>query len=140
MSENLPAESKTFEQKMKDRIKDSIGDLLSDEDIKKLVDKGMQDVFFTRSRIKDPRDYYKTIDGPTLLEEILKECVQPTVNKVVKEYVDEHPEEVMIAVKEVISMGMSGAMIRSMDMIFNSQIMQLQTNIQNQMSQIRRPI
>jgi hypothetical protein len=127
----------SFEEKMKARIKDSIGDLLSDEDIKKLIDKGLQDVFFTKPRIKDPRDSYKMIDGPTMLEDIIKTCIQPAVEKVVREYVAEHQEEVFTNVQAVVSQGLGTAMFRSIDSMFSSQLLNMQSSIQNQLQNMQ---
>jgi hypothetical protein len=126
--------AKSFEEKMKERIKDGIGDLLSDDDIKKLIDAGMQDTFFKPSKIKV--NAYDHKDGPTLLQSIIQENLQPAVDKAVKEYINEHPEEVMAAINDCISGGMAKALLRSIDSTFSLQLWQLKDSIQNQLNTV----
>ena len=44
---NEIATTKSFQDRMKDKIREGIGDLLTDDDLKVLIDKGIDDVFFT---------------------------------------------------------------------------------------------
>ena len=44
--ENQLAPAKTFQERIADRIRESIGDLITDEDLAEMVTRGIDDVFF----------------------------------------------------------------------------------------------
>lgn len=48
--------AKTLQERVGERIRDQIGDLLTDEDLKKLVDTALHEAFFTRTPI--PKRHY----------------------------------------------------------------------------------
>lgn len=126
------AENKTFEEKMKDRIKESIGDLIGDDDLKKLLDAAMHDVFFKPSKIRVNSYDYK--EGPSFLQEIVKEEMEAKVRDVVKEYVNTHEDEVNKIINDVVSEGVGTAMIGAMNQLFRNQLFAFQTNITQQLS------
>ena len=125
-------ENKTFEEKMKDRIKESIGDLIGDDDLKKLLDAAMNDVFFKPSKIKINSYDYK--DGPSFLQEIVKEEMEGKVRDIVKEYVNSHEDEVNKIINDVVSEGIGVAMIKAMNILFQNQLYAFQGNIANQLA------
>ena len=125
-------ENKTFEEKMKDRIKESIGDLIGDDDLKKLLDAAMNDVFFKPSKIKINSYDYK--DGPSFLQEIVKEEMEGKVRDIVKEYVNSHEDEVNKIINDVVSEGIGIAMIKAMNILFQNQLYAFQGNIANQLA------
>ena len=86
------AKSQTFEQKMKTRIRESIGDMLSDEDLEKMVERSLEEVFFNER--KNPNGGFHAKPLPPLLHEIVKELLEPEVQKAVVKYIKKNPKEV----------------------------------------------
>lgn len=125
-------ESKTFEEKMKERIKESIGDLIGDEDLKKLLDAAMYDVFFKPSKIKV--NSWDTKDGPSFLQEIVKELMEVKVREAIQEYVNTHADEVNKTIDDVVAEGVGSAMIKAMHTLFQKDLWTLQSNIANTLS------
>ena len=90
--ENALVEKKTFQEKMADRMREGIGDLMSDEEIKKLVERGIEEVYFT-SYTTMGRDRYSGRDRtirheaiiPTLAKEIYKDIVTEKAREYLKE-------------------------------------------------------
>lgn len=130
----------SFEDKLKTRIKESIGELVSDEDLKKLVDRGLEETFF-QLRPNPAKGYYSSSGVPDklppLLQEILKESLQPIVTKCVNEYISNHKEDVLKEVNNVINLGMGEALVKAITSQFSSQMLLFQSNIQNQLNGMR---
>ena len=128
--------AQTFEQKMKARIKEGIGDLISDEELSKMVTRSMEEIFFTPK--KNPKkDYYNSREPdtvPPLIHEIVQQCLQPAVNSAVNDYVKTHSEEVLQEINKVVTAGVGNALITAMNMQFQSQLFTFQTNLVNQLS------
>ena len=122
----------TFEEKMKKRIKESIGELITDEELGKLVRKSVDQVFFEPTRIKS--GFYDTKEGPSLLNGLIKELLTPQVKEAIQQYINDHPEEIIKAVKEVLAVGMGGALLNAFNSQFQGQLFTLQSNIENMMA------
>jgi hypothetical protein len=111
MTEELD-KPKTFEQKMYERIRDSIGDLMSDKDLKKLVDSAVQKAFFEeRTETRN----YNTISKPSWMVEKMTELLRDNVTAAVKEWIEAHPDEVTKAINEAIAKGMFGLVVSYFD-------------------------
>lgn len=124
-------ENKTFEEKMKARIKESIGDLIGDEDLKRLLDSAMQDVFFKPSKIKINSYDYK--DGPSFLQEIVKELMEPIVREQIKQYINTNQDTVDKVIGEVVQEGVGMSMVKAMHSLFQQDLYTLQNNIHNRL-------
>lgn len=128
--------AQTFEQKMKSKIRDSIGDLISEEELSKMVTRSMEEIFFT-PRKNPKKDYYNSREPdtlPPLIHEIVKECLQPAVNTVVNDYVKTHSDEVLQEINKVVTAGVGNAMITAMNTQFQNQLNTFQINLINQLS------
>lgn len=128
--------AQTFEQKMKTKIRDSIGDLISEEELSKMVTRSMEEIFFT-VRKNPKKDYYNSREPdtlPPLIHEIVQQCLQPAVNSAVNDYVKSHNEEVLQEINKVVTAGVGNAVVTAMNMQFQNQLLTFQTNIVNQLS------
>jgi ATP-dependent 26S proteasome regulatory subunit len=98
--------SKTFQDKMFERIRDQMGDLLTEEDLKKMVDAAMQKAFF------DPiieRNSYGSVtnpNGPSAFVKMIEKLMTEQVGKEIRVWLDAHPEEVTKALTESLEKGM----------------------------------
>jgi len=126
---NAITENKTFEERMKDRIKDSIGDLITDEDLTKLVNRGIEDVFFKKTRIKKGYDYE---DGPALIESIVKELLEEKIRIFAQQYVSLHEKEVVEAINKVAKEGAGNAVLAAISSAFSRQLYMFENNIRQQ--------
>lgn len=119
----------TFEEKMKDRIRESIGELITDEDLSKLVHKSVDEVFFKPTKIQ--HGVYHDEEGPSLLNGLIGELLTGQVREAVNQYIKEHPDEVIKAVKEVLSRGMANALLSALNAQFQGELWDLQQNIES---------
>jgi hypothetical protein len=129
------ATNESFETKMKNRIRDSIGDLLSDEDLDKMVRRGLEEAFFTK-RTKKTSGYPYQEETTSLMHEIVTELLQPAVEKSVNNYLVEHQEEVKEIIERVVTLGIGNATLKAMDYNFNGALSMLQGNINNQLQSL----
>lgn len=120
----------SFEEKMRARIRESIGDLISDEDLKKLLDKAIQENFFTEKIITNQ---WGREDGrkPALLVGIVKELLTERMTAVVAQWLKDNDEEVKKTMDEVVKLGVGGAYISALNGHFSNQLLTLQASIQS---------
>jgi len=133
-------ESKTFEQRMKERIRDSIGDLISDEDLTKMVDRSLEEVFFKPRPNPKHAAYYNSGEPatiPPLLHELVKEVMESQVQLAIKEYIGSHTEEVNAIIQKVVQEGIGAAVLGAMNSMFSHQLSNFQANITNQFNNYR---
>jgi hypothetical protein len=133
-------ESKTFEQRMKERIRDSIGDLISDEDLTKMVDRSLEEVFFKPRSNPKYTSYYNCSEPatiPPLLHELVKEVMESQVQAAIREYIGSHTEEVNAIIQKVVQEGSGTAILKALDNMFSYQLSNFQANITNQFNNYR---
>ena len=125
MSEEL-ANPQTFEQRMKDRIKESIGELISDEELSNLVGEGIKETFFKERTVKE--GYHSEIKPP-LMVEILQPILREQVNEAVKLWLVENNEKVAEIVENLMSIGMGEMVIKAINLNFQQSLWSFQNNI-----------
>ena len=136
MSEHQIQVSQTFEEKLKSRIKESIGELVTDEDLSKLVHKSIHEVFFgLRSNPKYKAHVYGSTESqylPPLLNEIVYDLLKDTMSKAVDEYMKNNSEHIDKVIAQVIEQGAGDLMLKAISRAFESTLMTLQTNLTTQ--------
>ena len=133
-------ESKTFEQRMKERIRDSIGDLISDEDLTKMVDRSLEEVFFKPRPNPKYASYYNAGEPatiPPLLYELVKEVMEANVQAAVREWIGSNQEAVNAIIQKVVQEGSGTAILKALDNMFSYQLSNFQANITNQFNSYR---
>lgn len=131
---NSIATSVTFEDKMRDRIRDGIGDLITDDELNKLIQRGIEETFFKKKTIKKG---YDTIEGKSFIEEMLLESLQPRMRSSIDEWVKSNSDLVAKSVEAVITRGAGDAVVKAFNDMFQSQFYMFQSNIQSMLGQPR---
>lgn len=125
----------SFEQRMSQRIKDSIGDLISDDDLAKLVKRGIEEAFFARRPNPARQHSYNAPDTiDPLIHTVIKELLLPAVTAEVAAYLKQHNEEVLAMVKTVVENGVGNAVVAAMNSQFQMQLYNFQSSITNQLA------
>ncbi len=89
----------SFEEKLKERMKEQIGELLSDDDLKKIVEKGIQTIFFDRPIVGHEQYSGKPIySGTPLAEELVNKYIKERVEVALQQWATEHPD----AIKDIL--------------------------------------
>ena len=125
--------SQTFEEKLGDRIRESIGDLITDEDLSKVVAKGINQAFFEE---RVTLNSYGSVQNskPPLVAVIITDLMAEQVNKSVKEWFQNNPEEVKKLMDKVIADGMTKALLEAFDSLFYSALHNLRNEVVNQIN------
>ena len=123
--------SGNFEDRLKARIKDSFGDLLTDEDLSKIVHRGVEDIFFNSHVV---REGYREKTIPPLIHEVLKPLISDLVREEVKKYIQEHSSEVLPLIQDLVQKGMGDAFLNSLTWIFKDSLGNLERDITNRIT------
>jgi hypothetical protein len=97
--------TKNFQEKMFERIREQMGDLMTEDDLKALVDSAMKKAFFEPAYEKDLYGNLRITKDSVFINLIRKE-MEIKVSEAIKTWLVEHPEEVSKAIDETIAKGM----------------------------------
>jgi hypothetical protein len=97
------ATSTTFQDRMFERVKESLSELLTPEEAKALVEKAIQDSLFKPRIIK--QGYNESKELPSVFAELVGNQVKEEVSNALKEWLAEHHEEVTAAITEALKDG-----------------------------------
>ena len=130
---NAVATQQTFEDRMKARIKDSIGDLITDEDLTKMLERGIEEVFFKEKVVKTGTYYNDTKVVPPLIHQVVKECLEPAIIRCADRYLATKADEVNAIIQKVVDEGVMQAVNRAFEA-------RLQTHFINFGSQVQEMV
>ena len=126
------AKTKSFEEKMKDRVKDSIGDLMTDEDLKKIVEKGIEEVFFQG---KLSQDGYSSKRSDPLINTMIEGLLKQKIEQALYKYIESRSDDIDKKMNDVIKNGAGHAFISALDSMFSNSLDTLKFDIQNEIQQ-----
>lgn len=103
--------SKTFQERMFDRVRDQMGDLLTDEDLKKIVDTAMHKAFFEE---RNTGGYNNTVK-PAVFVEMIENEMKSKVNTALSNWLKENPEIVEAAITKMINDGLYKCVLSALE-------------------------
>jgi predicted regulator of amino acid metabolism with ACT domain len=110
---NEIATNKTFQDKMFERVRDQMGDLLTDEELKKIVEQAIQKAFFESISINT--GYGNTTQKPSLFIHLIQEELKVRVNSAVSEWLKANESVVKESIENVIKEGMLKGVIQALE-------------------------
>jgi pyruvate-formate lyase len=99
---NEIATNESFQERMFKRVREQMGDLMTNDELKKIVDTAMQKAFFEERR---DNSGYNTKYLPPLFVEMIEKEVSTQVRSAVIDWLKEHPEDVTKAIDEALAKG-----------------------------------
>ena len=109
---NEIVEKQTFEQKMFAKIRDQIGDLMSEDDLKKIVDQAMKKAFFEERRTSiGYRDEIK----PALFVEMMEKEFKSQVNSSINAWIKDNQETMEKLVYQIVNDGIFKAVLNALE-------------------------
>lgn len=105
------AKPTTFQERMFERVRESLHELLTAEEAKALVDKAIQESLF---KSKPIYDNYNRVTGnkPSAFVELVREEIQPLVKTCIQQWIAEHEEDVKTSIQAVVEQGIASAVIK----------------------------
>lgn len=126
----------SFEEKLMDRIRESIGELMSDEDLKRIVEKGVDRALFERRTITSDGWSRSSSEKPSFVDTVVKTLLEERMRVAVDAWIRANPEKLDKALNDAIVLGAGSCVIAA----FNENFRGAMLNMQAQMlSQIQRP-
>lgn len=127
--------SQKFEERLFQKIRDSIGELMTEKELKELVDKSVQKLFFDprKELVKDNRYYNSTTEviKPSKFHELIQELVEPSLKAEIAKWLNEHPEVVKEAIDQALEGGLAQACLRAINAQWQSSFANMQISLQN---------
>ena len=133
MSSKPLTPQQNFEERVKDKLRDAIPDLITDDEIQAMVTKSLEDLFFKKRIVPGP-GWNNDKEIPPLLHEITAELLGPAVDKAVKEYIESNKEAVNKAIEEAMGLGMGKALMQAVTFYFSGELSNLKYNIDQRLS------
>lgn len=101
MNDTAPTVEDTFKQKITDRLREDIGNLMPDEMLQKLVDKATQEMFFTKQITK--KDYGREEVQPSWFETKVKALLELSISKIVDKYLEDNASKLTSQISETLT-------------------------------------
>lgn len=120
--------AKTLQEKVGERIREQIGDLMTDEDLKLLVDRALTDAFFKQRR--EVRQYGQDILHPPAVVELVRDLLKQRVDAAAARWLAEHKDELGKHIDDAIAKGFLGMFTQWLDQ-------QIQNPLMNFANQLR---
>lgn len=125
-------EKKTYQERMADRIRESIGELITDEELSILIKKATEDFFFKPTELKQG---FSSITEPAFIHQVVKELLSEKVEILIKEYFSQNKDTIEELIKEIVSEGIGNALLKAISVKFENHLYDLQYSILNSIPQ-----
>jgi len=105
------AAATTFQERMFERVRESLSELLTPEEAKALVEKAIEESLFKRQFVPA---HYGTPDRylPSRFEALVKEATEPVLKAAIADWLAEHHEEVKASIQGVVEMGIASTVVK----------------------------
>ena len=102
----------TFQERMFERVRESLSELLTPEEAKALVDRAIEESLFKRELVT-PKNYHdKPYYKASRFEELVKETTEPILRAAIADWLAEHHEEVKTSIQEIIEQGIAATVVK----------------------------
>ena len=108
--------SKSFQQKMMDRIRESIGELMTDEDLKEIVDRGMEEALFKPRCFRS--SYGSATEECSLVDKVIKDELHSQMNEAVHTWMSDNQQTLIDAVQNAAKKGAGKCILSALDCRF----------------------
>lgn len=135
MSESLTTPA-SFEDKMMARIKESMGDLMTDDQLRGILEKGVEKAFFER-RTVDAGGYNNRREVPSLADQAVKAYLEERMQATVKEWIAANPEKMQEVIQNMIDKGLLQSVAAAFENVFRGSFQCFIDHLQNQINGLR---
>jgi hypothetical protein len=129
MTSSSLTENKAFAERIFDRIKDGLGDLMTDDELKVLLDRAVDEAFFKPRTVPDGRWGDRTREVPAHFVTMTRELMDKQVQQQVNDYFETHADEIKEKVAEVLQQGIGDAILSSIKYKLLDPLMALQSSL-----------
>lgn len=109
------APNKSFEERMMDRIRESIGDLMTDEDLRKIVERGVEKALFFRAPKPKSYHYDKDEFEPSFVDRMVKQLLQDRMDHAIREWMNANSDRVETIIKQALGDGIITCLVHRLN-------------------------
>lgn len=129
MAEEL-TKTASFQDRLMARIKDSIGELMTDEELKKIMERGVEEALFKPKVQYDNYNREIKREEP-FVEKAVKAFLSEKMDKVVREYLAANTQLFMDSIDKAVRDGIGKCMLEALDNRVNSALYRLRADIED---------
>lgn len=130
MAKNEIEPQKSFQERIKDRIKEDIGKLMTDEELSAIVSRSVEDIFFANRRVQRAGGFSGYEEAPPFIHELLRELMADNLRKCVDDWMRVNKKEVLKIINDVVERGMVNAVTRVFEAKFETSMINFMNNVQ----------
>ena len=130
------AVTKSFEERMMDMMKENAGSLFTPDDLKKIVEKGIEKLYF-ESRLASS-NYGRNEYKQSLSEELVSKFMQEQVRIAVTEWIKNNPEKILPIIETAIQGGITKCIGDAVEHFFQHTFYQFGESLKNQIISAQR--
>lgn len=136
------ANTLTFQQRIEEKIKDSFADLVTETELKAIVEKGIERALWQDRTIPTGKlDYNSRPEirtaGP-LVDEIVEKHLKSQIQAAVDLWIIEHPDELKKSAADAVQMGIAGCVLSQLDRRFEQMLNDKTVNFQGMWDELHR--
>ena len=126
---------KTFEAKLKERVKNDFVDLMPDEALTKMIEQCAKEVFFEkRYVVENPNGYHeKKTEIPSVFQEVVKQLIFPTAMTVAREFVRENHEVIHEQIRKALQEELVNTIFDGFKSVMHNSLFDLENRITNRL-------
>ena len=129
---NELAQAKTFEQRMTDKMREHVGEMLTDDELKVMVNRTFEKVFFQGEVFTE---YGRQTTKPALAEIMVRSALDMRVKEEIEKWAGSNSGSMERIVRELVEKGLSAALMKAVDNAFNMEFHQF---VQQVVERIKR--
>lgn len=111
---NNVQKAQSFEDRVFEKIRENIGTLMTDEELKKLLESAMERMFFQDRIIKNNWGQ-ETGRAPGRLYKLVEDLIEPQLKRALVEWMEEHKDEVAKALQAAMDKNLMEAVTKALE-------------------------
>ena len=112
----------TLEERVAKKLRESIGELITEADLGSIVKRGIDEVFFTERTVEVNRYGQPSKKIPPLIHQLILESINDKLVEIIDVWVKDHETEVTAIIENTVSDGVALSILRRFNHLFNSDV------------------
>jgi hypothetical protein len=118
----LPVKTLSFEDRFMDKLREAMGAMMTEDELRKLIERGVEKFLFEPRRVPDPRGYGGAIEKPPLLQELVDKHLHDRMTAACAAYLKEDSAAVRAVIEQTLQEGLAAAMVGGFRALFRDEI------------------
>lgn len=124
-----------FQERMFNRVRESLAELLTEEEAKALVERAISDGLFKPRQEKDGSNWNaKTRELPSEFATLVTDQVKPIVEQQIKQWLSDNSDQVLSIIQGVIEKGITGVVLEVIKQETERPLWNLRAELQQKLS------